>query len=315
MAGKIKIASTCRRCGALLQNVTASAADAAIIEYIDSILQGVKARRPDLIVLPEMCDLPKGWEMAIYVQYIADRTEAVYEHVREKAQELNAWIAYPTVRQMEDKTFRNSCILIDREGKTALTYDKLHPTLGELEAGIRPGEAPRVLECELGRVGAAICFDLNYTDLALEYRKKNVDLLLFPSLFDGGLMQQMWAFTTRAYLVGACGGCCASVVSPAGEVLDRSTGYFPEIVCTANLDYELVHLDFNWDKLMELTGRYADSVTMRDPGGLGSVILLNESAGRTMKEILDEFQIERLDDYLGRMEHIKSCNEAKEYEL
>ena len=59
----------------------------------------------------------------------------------------------------------------------------------------------------------------------------------------------------------------------------------------------------------------AVSVTMRDPGGLGSVILINESAGRTMKEILEEFSIERLDDYLGRMEYIKSCYEAKEYEV
>ena len=315
MAGKIKIASTCRRCGAMRQNVTASAADSAIIEYIDSILRGIEARRPDLIVLPEMCDLPEGWEMGTYVHYIAARTEAVYEHVKKKAQELNAWIAYPTVRQLEDKTFRNSCILIDRKGKTALVYDKMHPTLGELEAGIRPGEAPLVLECELGCVGAAICFDLNYTDLALEYRKRNVDLLLFPSLFDGGLMQQMWAFTARAYLAGACGGCCASVISPAGEVLERSTGYFSEIVYTVNLDYELVHLDFNRDKLLELTDKYADSVTMRDPGRLGSVILINESAGRTMKEILEEFSIERLDDYLGRMEYIKSCYEAKEYEV
>ena len=310
MAKKIKIAATCRRCAAVPVNAGASAADKAVISYIGEVLQAVGAGKPDLIVLPEMCDLPEGWDMDAYVRYIWHRTDDVYRYVRKKAHELKTWISYPTVRRLDDGTFRNSCMLIDREGNTALTYDKLHPTLGELEAGIHPGAAPGVLECELGRVGIAICFDLNYPELALEYRRNNVDLILFPSLFHGGLLQQMWAFQARAYLVGACGGCGASVVSPAGEVLAASTGYFSEAVRAVNLDYALVHLDFNWDKLKALTDRYADSVTLRDPGGLGCVILVNESSDCSMKEILEEFAVETMDDYLQRMIHAKeSVNE------
>lgn len=301
MARKIKIAATCKRCEALPENAGADMADVAVTEYIDMVLRAVQPQKPDLIVLPEMCDLPENWSMDTYVSYILTRTDAIPGYVRKKAEELNAWIAYSTVRQLADGTLRNSCMLIDRVGNLSYVYDKIHPTTGELEAGISPGDTPKVFECELGRVGAAICFDLNYTFLASEYQKQKVDLVLFPSLFQGGLLQQLWAFTARAYLVGACGGCGASVVSPMGEVLKQSTGYFSEIVYTVNLDYALIHLDFNRDKLMELTCRYADSVTLSDPGGLGSVMLLNESSDRSMTEILEEFDVETLDNYLQRM--------------
>lgn len=301
MSKKIRIAASCRKCGALPQDASPDETDAGVIAHMESMLEAVQARKPDLIVLPEMCDLPEGWGMETYVRYASARTITVLEYVREKARKLKAWIAYSTVRQLKDGTNRNSCILIDRQGNTAFIYDKMYPTLGELEAGILPGDDVKVLECELGRVGVAICFDLNYTGLAAEYQKKKADLLLFPSLFHGGLLQQMWAFGARAYLVGACGGCGASVVSPAGEVLEKSTGYFKELVYTVNLDYALVHLDFNWEKLRSLTCRYADSVTMHDPGGLGSVLLVNESSTCSMKEILEEFTVETMDDYLQRM--------------
>lgn len=312
MGKKVKIASTCRRCGMLPEGADATIADMVVKKYIDTVLEMVQSQKPDLIVLPEMCDLPEGWSMEEYVHYVSKRTDAVVEYICQKARELNAWIAYSTVRRLPDGTFRNSCMLLDRTGETAMIYDKMHPTEGELEAGIFPGDEPKVLECELGRVGAAICFDLNYTELALEYQKKNVNLILFPSLFHGGLLQKIWAFTARAYFVGACGGCKASVVSPAGEVLKESTGYFLETVYTVNLDYALVHLDFNWDKLIRLTDKYADNVTMRDPGGLGSVILLNDKNDCSMKDILEEFAVEPMDAYLQRMVCAKEEKETKE---
>lgn len=301
MGKEIKIAATCRKCGILPENSDVPAVDTTVIKYMNEVLEMVRPQTPDLVVLPEMCDLPEGWSMEGYVHYVSVRTDTVVEYIRKKARELNVWIAYSTVRLLDDGTLRNSCLLIDRKGETALIYDKMYPTLGELEVGIFPGDTPKVLECELGRVGAVICFDLNYTELALEYQKKGANLILFPSLFSGGLLQQIWAFTVRAYLVGACGGCSASVVSPAGEILKRSTGYFPEIVSAINLDYALVHLDFNWDKLMNLTDKYADSIAMRDPDGLGSVLLINNSESSNMKEILDDFAVESMDEYLQRM--------------
>lgn len=301
MDKKIKIAASCRRCGDLPESAVVQATDAAATEYLKLALGAVESCRPDLILLPEMCDMPGNWGMRAYVDYISERTDRVTDTVRKKARELNAWIAYPTVRQVGEGEFRNSCILFDRQGDTAMIYDKMYPTQGELEAGIGPGEELRVLDCELGRVGAAICFDLNYTQLALEYKRKKVDLLLFPSLFEGGLLKQLWAYTARAHLAGACGGCAAYVVSPAGEVTARTMGYFSELVSEINPDCALVHLDFHQEKIMALTRRYGETVKVHDPGGLGSVLLENENNSVSMEEILREFAIEPLDEYLDRM--------------
>lgn len=302
MAKKIKVATTCRRCNSIPSNTSINHTDDTVIAYINEVLETVKERQPNLIVLPEMCDLPNGWDMDTYINYIENRTGIVYEYVVEKAHQMKAWIAFSTVRKIEDGSFRNSCILIDTTGNVQMIFDKLHPTLGELEIGILPGDEVKVLNCELGSIGASICFDLNYTDIAYEYKKHNLDLLLFPSLFSGGIQQQLWAYTTGAHLIGACGGCLATIVSPTGEILEKSTGYFLEVVYEINLDFALVHLDFNWDKIRALTNKYASIVTMHDPGGTGFVILTCESENHNMKEMLEEFEIEVLSNYLQRME-------------
>lgn len=301
MGRKVKIAATCRRCGKLDERTAADKTDEFVIAYIEQVLHGVRAKYPDLIVFPEMCDLPEGWEMETYLSYILVRRETVLAHIRNKARELHAWIAYSTVRKHADGTLRNSCILIDRTGSIAFIYDKTYLTLGELEHGVCSGDGARVFACELGRIGFVLCFDLNYLELAGEYKKMQTDILLFPALFHGGVQQQIWAFTARAYFVGACGGCKASVVSPGGEILETSTDYFSEFVYAVNLDYALVHLDFNWEKLEAIEERYATDVTIHDPGGLGAVLLTSEKSNLSMKKILEEFAVETLDEYLQRM--------------
>lgn len=301
MGRKVKIAATCRKCGKLDEHATTAQTDEFVIEYIAQVLHRIKPKHPDLILFPEMCDLPEDWEMERYISYILSRREKVLAYIKEEARNLHTWIAFSTVRKHLDGTLRNSCILIDRAGNIAFIYDKTYPTLGELENGIRPGDGPQVFECELGRIGVAVCFDLNYLELAKEYKRMQVEILLFPALFHGGVQQQIWAFTTQAYFIGACGGCKASVVSPVGEILEISTGYFSEIVYTVNLDYVLVHLDFNWDKLEAITEKYADDVTIHDPGGLGAVLLDSQIDNLSMKEILKEFAVETLDEYLERM--------------
>lgn len=300
MSQKLTVVATSRRCGSLPEPSGPTEVDNAVKAFLERVFATAAPQKPDLIVLPEMCDMPEGWSMAAYMTYLAGRGSAVWDFVCKNAQNLNAWIAFCTIRPTEKGKYRNSCFLLNRAGKVVAVFDKMHPTLGELELGVEPGNRCFVAECELGRVGCAICFDLNYIEMAHLYAQQSLDLLLFPSLFHGGLLQKAWAYTARTHLLAACGGCGASVISPLGQVLARSTEYCPELVYTLNTDCVPVHLDFNVEKLRRATEKYGRGVTVYDPGQLATVLVTSETEQRTARQILQEFEIEPLNSYLNR---------------
>ena len=62
--------------------------------------------------------------------------------------------------------------------------------------------------------------------------------------------------------------------------------------------YCLAHLDFNWAKLRALKEKYGEKVTISDPGEVGSVLLTSEHETIGIDEMVKEFEITLLDEYL-----------------
>ena len=147
-----------------------------------------------------------------------------------------------------------------------------------------------------------ICYDLNFTDLLNRYAVQKPDILVFSSMYHGGLMQSYWAYQCRSYFVGAMGPreIPSEIRNPLGEVVASSTNYFDYTVATINLDRKLVHLDNNWDHLKRLKEKYGDSVTITDPGKLGPVLITSEHETVSAEEMTKEFGMELLDDYFNR---------------
>src|SRR5690606_27636859 len=120
-----------------------------------------------------------------------------------------------------------------------------------------------------------ICFDLNFEELRLKYQAAKPDLIVFPSMYHGGLMQEYWAYSCRAHFVSsvAPANLPSEIISPVGHTLAASTNYFDFTTATVNLDCRVVHLDGNWGKLRALKEKYGSQVTIFDPGRLGAVLL------------------------------------------
>ena len=192
--------------------------------------------------------------------------------------------------------------MIDRNGKTIGQYNKNHTVHGEIDSGILCGATAPIIECDFGRVGFAICFDLNFDELRLQYKKSRPDLLIFPSMYHGGLMQAYWAYSCRAHFVGAIGlnNLPNEYYSPVGTRLASSTNYEQNITATLNLDCVVAHIDFNREKFNRLKEKYGRDVTIFDPGELGSVLITSESETVSVQQMIAEFEIELLDDYFER---------------
>lgn len=258
--------------------------------------------KPDLIVVPEACDRPSGFNAKKLNEYYEVRKNQIRKFFAETARQNHCYIVYSAYRRMPDGTGRNSSVLIDRKGNIAGIYNKNHPTIGEIDKGIVPGQEAPTIECDFGRVAMAICFDLNFDELRLKYVKAKPDLILFSSMYHGGLMQGYWAYSCRSHFVGAIAGrgTRSEIRNPLGEVVASNTNYFDFAIATVNFDCELVHLDYNWERLRKLKAKYGPKVKISDPGCLGSVLISSEHETVSIDDMIEEFDIELLDDYFAR---------------
>jgi hypothetical protein len=271
-----------------------------MIAFWKNELAPVLPDKPDLIVLPEACDRPAGMNIDLQLQYFKVRGDQVMDYFKTVARENECYIAFGMKHQLEDGSWRNSCMLLDRKGNITGIYNKNFPTIGEMEAGIKAGKGAPVFECDFGRVACAICFDLNFDELRQRYAEQKPDIIVFPSMYHGGLVQEHWAYTCRAYFVSsiAIASLRSEIRNPMGKVVATSTNYFHYTVGTINLDYCLAHLDYNWDKLRALKEKYGEAVTISDPSEIGSVLLTSEHETLSIDEMVKEFEITLLDDYL-----------------
>jgi len=273
-----------------------------MIAYWQKKFAQVLPDRPDLIVVPEACDRPGGFSGEKLRDYYDIRQSQIQEFFARTARQNNCYIVYSAHREMPDGTRRNSSVLIDRNGDVAGIYNKNHPTIGEIEKDILCGRDAPVIECDFGRVALAICFDLNFDELRLKYAKAKPDLVIFSSMYHGGLMQGYWAYSCRSHFVGAIAGkgTRSEIYNPLGQVVTSNTNYFDFAVASVNLDCALVHLDYNWERLRKLKAKYGPKVKIIDPGCLGAVLVSSEHETKGVDDMIKEFKIELLDDYFAR---------------
>ncbi len=267
-----------------------------VINFWEKELKQVLPDKPDLIVLPEFCDLSGEGE-----EYLGVRKNQVLDFFASVAKNNKCYIAFGTQRRDKDGFWRNSCVLLDRNGSIAGIYNKNFPTIGEMEMGIRASNEAPVIQCDFGRVAIAICFDLNFDELRLKYAIEKPDLIIFSSMYHGGHVQNTWAYTCRSHLVSSVyRGNPSEIRNPLGEVIASNTNYYDYAVQKINLDCKMVHLDYNWSRLTALKNKYGSTVRISDPGKLASVLISSENSKVTSEEMVREFEIEMLDDYLNR---------------
>jgi hypothetical protein len=280
-----------------------------MIDFWRGQLKQVLNSKIDLIVLPEVCDAPRGLNTIEKTEYIKVRQNQILDYFSSVAKENNCYIAFGSIHDTNEGR-RNSLILLDRKGKVAGIYNKNFPTIYEMDAGVKPGSEVSVIQCDFGKVALIICFDLNFDELRQRYAKLKPDIVLFSSAYHGGLMQSTWAYSCRSYFVGAIGGLKtpSEILNPLGETVATSTNYFNYTTTTINLDYKLVHLDYNRNKLVKLKEKYGSAVTIYDPGEVGAVMVTSEDKNISAAQMIKEFDIELLDDYFSRSRIARSKN-------
>lgn len=153
------------------------------------------------------------------------------------------------ILERDGDVLHNAAAIFDRRGELAGKYRKIHLPPGETAVFV-PGAAAPVFELDFGRVAVAICYDLNYPELARMYALDGAELLCWPTMWGDPADYQLTYMRGQAqanmlYLAGA--NYCmpgrkkghpgqSAVIDPDGRVL-ANTGNRPG-VATALVDLE-----------------------------------------------------------------------------
>jgi predicted amidohydrolase len=272
---------------------------ASALEWIDR----AALDKPDIICLPEtFTGFPSVKEELVKTaEHVPGPTTNA---LAEKARQYSTYIVCPILERDGNRIF-NSAILIDRSGNVIGKYHKIHPTIGEIELGVTPGREVKVFETEFGRIGFAICFDLNFRDVMDGLFERNTELVFFPSAYRGGLQLSIWAFNIHAYIVSATGGEQSAIVNPLGRVLAQSFVYGRIITKTINLDYSVLHIDYNFEKLDSVKKKYGPDVEFEFAAPEAVLLLTSHHPTASAKSIISEFGLEDRDQYFKRANTIR----------
>jgi predicted amidohydrolase len=194
----------------------------------------------------------------------------------------------------------NSALLFSPEGTLLARYDKTYLTDSELSKGLVPGKGAVVADTPIGRIGFVICFDLNFAELRTAYAKLDPEIMCFPSMFHGGFLQTFWAYECRCHFVSAAQMAGCGIVDPFGRPLKTSDEYTSVPMAALNLDYAMIHLDYNREKFPEILRDYGPQVTIDIPPHVGSALLTSWSDDLTAMDVVEEYGLELLDAYLAR---------------
>jgi predicted amidohydrolase len=275
------------------------------MKALREIVLKVAKDKPDLIVFPEICacalaGLAKGVQAAPEIgAYAAE--------IGKLAREANAALVVPLLERHMGQVY-NAVPIVDRSGKLVMVYRKNFPTTGEMEAGVTPGWEVPVADCDGIRVGAAVCFDVNFPQVALELEKQRARVVVWPSMFWGGEFLQHWALRHGFYVVVAYAAESA-IIDMGGRYLVkqgmdtsqvRGGRLPPWCVAEVNVDREVFHLDFNQNKFPAIREKYGPDVEIdvRQPEAI--FLLASRRDGLSVEAIAKEFSLETLRDYLAR---------------
>jgi predicted amidohydrolase len=231
------------------------------------------------------------------------------DQVRELAERHQLMVVWPRVEYDADRGVHNTAILVDRSGAILGRYDKMFPTSTELEKGVIPGTEAPVFETDIGRVGMLICFDLNFAEVHEALARGNPDVVVFSSMYRGGLQAQALAYELRAFVITAIASELGLVIDRCGRILKEST-YETLAIAPVNTNSIALHMDFNWGKMDAMLAKYGPALTF-DYHTREAFYVIELTADRDIDELVKEFALETADAYFARSRRLRSESLAR----
>ncbi len=104
-----------------------------------------------------------------------------------------------------------------------------------------PGGEFSVFDCDFGRLGIQICWDMSYEEGWEVQGRMGAEIIAWPSAAAQTMLPRSRALKYGYYIVSSTGGDNASVFDPAGLVLAQTTERNGVLVQQIDLSYVVLH--------------------------------------------------------------------------
>jgi predicted amidohydrolase len=274
-----------------------------------SMLEAAGAQGADLAVLPEgfmAAGLP-----ASEIPIVAEPLEGPsFQAVAEQARRHKMYVVAGFYAEIGGR-ISNVSVLIDRNGRLAGVYSKRHPTEGEIENGVVPGEGAGVFDTDFGRVGLAICFDLNWQDLWRKTAEAGAELVVWISAYEGGFPLQAYAWMHQYAVVTSVWPYHAKVIERTGRVVAQTSRWSRLALHDLNLDKRLFHTDGQMHRLVPMQTRYGRRIRIESFTEEHLFTLESLDPDLPVDEVIREFELTEYGRFLDRCTKVQTAARAK----
>jgi len=256
-----------------------------------------EARAPvDLVVLPET------WH-ATATSEPQTLEGPVIACMRQAARRNNTYLVCPLDRT-DGRDRWNSAVLIDRRGDIAGVYDKVYVFWDEFkkQPTVRNGSVVPVFQCDFGRVGLAICFDVNFPEPWQLMARQGAELVIWPSAYSAGTSLQAHALMHHYYIVTSTQRCdCTAIDITGRQILYQQHPGLNVARVTLDLDRGIYHQDSAQDKFRRLLAEHAGEVEAEPfMNKEGWHVVQARKPGVSVRALASQYEIEDLRDYIPR---------------
>ena len=216
-----------------------------LIGRIDELAAMAPERGLDLVVLPETV-VTTGADGGDAAAQAVPLEGLVADAFGEAARRHSTYVVVGMMLadDAEHGPVSNAAVLFDRRGEVAGIYRKIHPVAyvgqTDLEGGVTPGTEAPVFECDFGRLGMQICFDMGYDDGWDLLGAKGAEVIAWPTASPQLLMPAWRARRLGCYVVSSTPRENATIFDPAGLVAAQALA--PERAVVAEIDLSFMVL-------------------------------------------------------------------------
>jgi predicted amidohydrolase len=205
--------------------------------------------RPDIACLPEL-----------FVDGEETIPGPVTKRLGDWAQRNSSYLVFG-IKARVGRRVCNSAVLLDRSGKVAGRYDKMHPTEKELARGIHPGAAdPPVFETDFGTIGVQICFDVNWWENWTRLKEKGAKIVFFPAAYPAAKQISAIALMNQFFVVSSTQSRLSRIYDITGGELATSGRFEPYAAAAIPIGRTLFEIDFHTDKVRAIQKKYGSKV-------------------------------------------------------
>jgi beta-ureidopropionase len=277
----------------LVRVVTVSQEKLSGKDLVDQTLERLESAasyKPDIAVLPET--FTRGAAEAV--------SGPTTERLGAWARRHGSYVLFGLNTRRDGRVY-NSALLLDRQGRLAGSFDKMHPTEKELEQGVQPGGMePPVFDTDFGRIGVQICFDVNWWDNWRRLKEKGARIVFFPAAYPAALQTGAIALANQVYVVSSTWRGPSRVYDITGETL-AFTGHFQYWAgATLPIGKKLFEVDFNAPKVPAILRKYGPRVEVNWLHDDDWFTLASRDPELSTEAVIREFGLTPLDAYRVR---------------